>query len=151
MSAHHHLLAPAAPNSSACLPPGNASHHSPAPKLPFPYLCPPFPSNFCRLDHKNAILGFTYTKDDIELEPRFNLGTESLSAGVTWRVDDENKLRAVVDMGTNEGALTWTNCGSLGGGGETKLTARMKLDKDSMQQVGGVRFCGWGWSRRGCA
>jgi len=88
-----------------------------------------------KLDHKNAILGWTYTKDDIELEPRFNLGTESLSAGVTWKVDGENKLRAVVDMGTNEGALTWTNSGSLGGGGETKLTARMKLDKDSMQQM----------------
>ena len=25
-------------------------------------------------------------QDDIELEPRFNLGTESLSAGVTWKV-----------------------------------------------------------------
>lgn len=34
-----------------------------------------------------------------------------------------------------QGTLTWTNSGSLGGGGETKLTARMKLDKDSMQQV----------------
>lgn len=26
------------------------------------------------------------SQDDIELEPRFNLGTESLSAGVTWKV-----------------------------------------------------------------
>lgn len=40
----------------------------------------------CRLDHKNAIVGWVYRKDDIELEPRFNLGTESLSAGVTYRV-----------------------------------------------------------------
>lgn len=88
-----------------------------------------------KLDHKNAIVGWVYRKDDIELEPRFNLGTESLSAGVTYRVDDENKLRAVFDMGSNEGTLTWTNSGSLGGGGATKLTARMKLDKDSMQQM----------------
>ncbi|KAL4443479.1 hypothetical protein ABPG75_011216 [Micractinium tetrahymenae] len=88
-----------------------------------------------KLDHRNAIVGWVYCKDDIELEPRFNLGTESLSAGVTWKVDDENKLRAVFDMSTNEGALTWTNSGSLGGGGSTKLTARMKLDKDSMQQM----------------
>jgi hypothetical protein len=118
------------------------------------------------------------------------------------QVDDENKLRAIFDMGTNEvrtvtcgcarwqamlhvtvclhlwfgsarllplacvppqpscpplqvhlhhlnatpaphappqsheqGRLTWTNTGSLGGGGDLKLTARMKLDKDSMQQV----------------
>lgn len=28
----------------------------------------------------------TGVQDDIELEPRFNLGTESLSAGVTWKV-----------------------------------------------------------------
>lgn len=34
-----------------------------------------------------------------------------------------------------QGTLTWTNTGSLGGGGATKLTARMKLDKDSMQQM----------------
>ncbi|PSC72530.1 DEAD-box ATP-dependent RNA helicase chloroplastic isoform B [Micractinium conductrix] len=88
-----------------------------------------------KLDHKNAILGWVYRKDDIELEPRFNLATESLSAGVTWKVDDDNKLRAVFDMGSNEGALTWTNSGSLGGGGDTKVTARMKLDKDSMQQM----------------
>ncbi|PRW56481.1 outer envelope pore chloroplastic-like [Chlorella sorokiniana] len=88
-----------------------------------------------KLDHKNAIVGWVYRKDDIELEPRFNLGTESLSAGVTWKVDDENKLRAIFDMGTNEGRLTWTNTGSLGGGGDLKLTARMKLDKDSMQQM----------------
>ena len=45
------------------------------------------------------------------------------------QVDDENKLRAIFDMGSNEGALTWTNTGSLGGGGDLKLTARMKLDK----------------------
>lgn len=88
-----------------------------------------------KLDHKNAIVGWVYRKDDIELEPRFNLGTESLSAGVTWKVDDENKLRAIFDMGSNEGTLTWTNTGSLGGGGDLKLTARMKLDKDSMQQM----------------
>lgn len=88
-----------------------------------------------KLDHKNAIVGWVYKKDDIELEPRFNLGTESLSAGVTWKVDDDNKLRAIFDMGSNEGALTWTNSASLGGGGETKVTARMKLDKDSMQQM----------------
>lgn len=50
----------------------------------------------------------------LQLEPRFNLGTESLSAGVTWKVDDENKLRAIFDMGSNEGTLTWTNTGSLG-------------------------------------
>ena len=120
------------------------------------------------------------------------------------QVDDDNKLRAVFDMGSNEGALTWTNSGSLGGGGDTKVrgcapvasaeallgrrrhkgvgaaaaatnapaclllllpkrmpllllplprlhlppihpcaclqvTARMKLDKDSMQQVGSVK------------
>jgi hypothetical protein len=88
-----------------------------------------------KLDHKNAIVGWVYKKDDVELEPRFNLGTESLSAGVTWKVDDDNKLRAIFDMGSNEGWLTWTNTGSLGGGGNTKLTARMKLDKDSMQQM----------------
>jgi len=88
-----------------------------------------------KLDHKNAIVGWVYKKDDVELEPRFNLGTESLSAGVTWKVDDDNKLRAIFDMGSNEGTLTWTNTGSLGGGGNTKLTARMKLDKHSMQQM----------------
>lgn len=38
----------------------------------------------------------------LQLEPRFNLGTESLSAGVTWKVDDDNKLRAIFDMGSNE-------------------------------------------------
>ncbi len=32
------------------------------------------------------MVGWVYRKDDIELEPRFNLGTESLSAGVTYRV-----------------------------------------------------------------
>lgn len=106
-------------------------------------------------------MGWVYRKDDIELEPRFNLGTESLSAGITYRVrggrlcarstaggllravsslwfpelevcrrphlavtpsqgphgpvpkadapfaallqvDDENKLRAIFDMGSNE-------------------------------------------------
>ena len=142
-------------DSSACLPPApDPPPPLPSPQPPSPTPC--FPQPPCRLDHKNAILGWTYTKDDIELEPRFNLGTESLSAGVTWRVDDENKLRAVVDMGTNEGALTWTNCGSLGGGGETKLTARMRLDKDSMQQVGvagcvGVGDGGLSPRRRACA
>lgn len=33
-----------------------------------------------------------------------------------------------------QGTLTWYNTGSLGGGGETRLTARMKLDKDNVQQ-----------------
>lgn len=45
---------------------------------------------------------YPQTQDDITLEPRFNLGTESLSAGVTYKVDDENKLRAIFDMGSNE-------------------------------------------------
>ena len=31
-------------------------------------------------------------QDDIELEPRFNLGTESLSAGVTWKVGKQTML-----------------------------------------------------------
>lgn len=44
-------------------------------------------------------------------------------------MDDENRLRAIVDMGSNEGALTWTNTGGMGGGGDMKVTARMKLDK----------------------
>lgn len=109
----------------------------PTPPSPHLRLAPsPPPTPPRRLDHKNATVGWVYKKDDIELEPRFNLGTESLAAGVTWKVDDENKLRAVFDMGSNEGTLTWTNTGALGGGGDTKLTARMKLDKDSMQQVG---------------
>lgn len=38
--------------------------------------------------------------------------------------------------GNNDALLTWTNTGSLGGGGETRVTARMKLDKLD-QQVGG--------------
>jgi hypothetical protein len=88
-----------------------------------------------KLDHKNATVGWVYRKDDVELEPRFNLGTESLSAGVTWKVDDENKLRAIFDMGSNEGMLTWTNTGSLGGGGDTKVTARMRLDKDGIEKM----------------
>ncbi|EFN58187.1 expressed protein [Chlorella variabilis] len=87
-----------------------------------------------KLDHRNATVGWCYRKDDIEIEPRFNLGTESLSAGVTYRMDDENRVRAIYDMGSNEGTLTWYNTGSLGGGGETRLTARMKLDKDNVQQ-----------------
>lgn len=131
------------------------------------------------------------------MEPRYNLGTESLSAGVTYRMDDENRVRAIFDMGSNEvgqagaanlaqvprladatlcsrcglpkgshglrdagqphaspfahrlvvcvllpapcslqGTLTWYNTGSLGGGGETRVSARMRMDKDSMQQVG---------------
>ena len=88
-----------------------------------------------RLDHRNAIVGWTYRKDDLELEPRYNLGTESLSAGVTYRVDDDNKLRAVYDMGSNEASLTWTNSGALGGGGDTKVTARTKLDKGNANQM----------------
>lgn len=31
-----------------------------------------------KLDHKNATVGWVYKKDDIELEPRFNLGAPPL-------------------------------------------------------------------------
>lgn len=88
-----------------------------------------------RLDHRNASVGWVYSKDDLTVEPRFNLGTESVSASLTYRLDDDNKLRAIMDMGSNEGTLIWTNSGSLGGGGQTRVSARMKLDKDSMQQM----------------
>jgi hypothetical protein len=37
-----------------------------------------------------------------------------------------------------QGTLVWYNTGSLGGGGETRVIARMRLDKDNMQQVGSV-------------
>lgn len=49
---------------------------------------------------------------------------------------------------SEQGTLTWTNTGSLGGGGDLKLTARMKLDKDSMQQVGLGGRHGWGGQKR---
>ncbi|WP_289490144.1 hypothetical protein, partial [Klebsiella pneumoniae] len=64
-----------------------------------------------RLDHRNASVGWVYRKDDIEVEPRFNLGTESLSAAVSYRMDDDNRVRAIYDMGSNEGRLTWYNTG----------------------------------------
>jgi hypothetical protein len=38
-----------------------------------------------------------------------------------------------------QGVLTWFNTGSLGGGGETRVSARMRMDKDSMQQVRRLR------------
>lgn len=37
----------------------------------------------------------------LQIEPRYNLATESVSCGVTYRVDDDNRLRAIFDQNTN--------------------------------------------------
>ncbi len=85
------------------LPLGSPSYPCVHASIAFSHALPSQPSSLsCRLDHRNATVGWAYSKDDITIEPRFNLGTESLSAGVTYRMDSENRVRAIYDMGSNE-------------------------------------------------
>lgn len=91
-----------------------------------------------RPSHKDMILGYVHRQKDFEIEPRYNFSTESVSCGVTYKMDDENKLRAIFDVNSNEGSLQWTNSGGLGGDGDLRVTARATLDKDGMKQMPAV-------------
>lgn len=98
---------------------------------------PPLPTS---PDHRNLTLGWVHRHDDLTVEPSYNLGTESLSAAVTYRVDDENSLKAHFDMNTNNGSLTWTNSGALGGGGNLRVTATAAMDGGAVKQVPSLRI-----------
>lgn len=86
-------------------------------------------------DHRKLVVKWSHTQKDFVIEPSFNFATESLSAAVTYRVDDENKLKANYDAKTNVGTLEWTNTGGLVGDGDLKITARSALDADSVKKV----------------
>lgn len=92
-------------------------------------------TNFSGPDHRNVTLGWIHRHDDLTIEPSYNLGTESLAAAVTYRVDDENSLKAHFDLNTNNGKLVWTNTGALGGGGALRVTATAALEGGNVKQV----------------
>lgn len=92
-------------------------------------------SNYEGPDYRHLILKWVHTQKDFVIEPQFNLATESLSAAVTYKVDDDNKLKAIYDTKSNVGKLEWTNTGSLGGDGTLRITARSALDADSVKKM----------------
>lgn len=98
----------------------------------FTHVC----SNFDKPNHRNMSLKWTHRRDDLELTPCYNLGTESLSVEAAYRVDDENKLKVNYCMNSNMGTLEWTNSSGTGGGGDLRITARANLaDADAAKQV----------------
>lgn len=93
-------------------------------------------SNFDKFDHKAIVFKWSYRRDDITVEPSFNMANESLACTAWYTVDDDNKLKAHYDLHTQHGWVQWVNNGALGGGGELKVTARANLEnKDSAKQM----------------
>lgn len=93
-------------------------------------------SNFDKPNHRNMTLKWTHVRDDLEITPSYNLGTESLGLAAAYRVDDENRLKATYCMNSNVGTLEWTNSAGTGGGGDLRITASANLaDADSAKQV----------------
>ena len=88
------------PPRPACLPARRPTPSTPNTPTPTPFAShpPPLPLLPQRPSHRNCTVGWCHRRDDLEIEPRYNMGTESLSAAVAYRVDDENKLRAIFDM-----------------------------------------------------
>ncbi len=63
---------------------------------PYPHLfriSDPLPSLPFRPNHRNLRVGWVHTQKDLTIEPSYNLGSESLSAEVTYRLDAENRLK----------------------------------------------------------
>jgi hypothetical protein len=73
-------------------------------------------------------------KQDLELTPSYNLGSESLSVKACYTLDAENKLEATYDVGSNDASLQWRNNSGLGGDGELRVTARANMS-DAVKQV----------------
>lgn len=79
-------------------------------------------------DLKRCSVKWRYTKDDLSVEPGYDFGTESVFGQLKYRLDDENRVCARMNMHTNMASLRWTNTSGMGGGGDMRITASMNMD-----------------------
>lgn len=85
-------------------------------------------TNHDKPDLKNCSVKWRYTKDDLSVEPGWDFGTEAAFGELKYRLDDENRLSARMNMHNNVASLAWTNTSGLGGGGDTRIIATMNMD-----------------------
>jgi hypothetical protein len=95
-------------------------------------------SNWDGADLKRCTMKWRYTKDDLSIEPGYNFGSESVFVDARYRMDDENRLRAVYEHGNKNAMLEWTNTSGMGGGGAMKMSASMCMD-DGMKKMPTLR------------
>ena len=76
----------------------NSLGRQPAPGSQQPSLLPatslqPPTTHPLRFDHKAIVFKWSYRRDDITVEPSFNMANESLACTAWYTVDDDNKLK----------------------------------------------------------
>lgn len=89
-------------------------------------------------DLKRCAVKWRYTHDDLTVEPGYSFGTEALFLDAKYKLDDENKVRAHMDMHNNMALLEWTNSSGVGGSGDMRVSARMCMD-DGFNKIPSIR------------